>query len=76
MINISNSPLITEFEHQININGHAVWSGFDGTDYEIFYYNGKQVINISNHTGEDRYPQINDNNHVVWQGYNGSDYDY
>ncbi len=73
--NISNSPAIVESEHEINSNGHSVWTGFDGTDYEIYYYDGKQTINLSNNTGEDRFPQINDQNHIVWQSFNGSDND-
>jgi len=32
----------------INNLGQVVWAGFDGHDYEIFLYDGVQIIQISN----------------------------
>ena len=31
----------------INNLGQVVWSGFDGHDYEIFLYDGVQIIQLS-----------------------------
>ena len=48
---------------QINSSGHVVWFGYDGTDYEIFYYNGSTVTQLTNNSEGDWYPHINNNNH-------------
>ncbi|MBC2713950.1 MAG: DUF5011 domain-containing protein [Desulfobacteraceae bacterium] len=58
---------------QVNENCHMVWSGYTGSDYEIFYYDGSNVTNISNNpAGDDKNPQINADGHIVWSGDDGS----
>jgi hypothetical protein len=53
--------------HYINNLGQVVWSGFDGYDFEIFLYDGVQIIQITNNDDEDLRPVINDNGQVVWE---------
>ena len=59
---------------QINDNGQVVWMGYDGTDYQIFLYDGASTTQITDNSNDDKYPQINDNGQVVWMGYDGTDY--
>ncbi len=56
----------SDFDPQINDNGHVVWCGGD-YPYEIFYYNGDTVTQLTDNTSGDRFPQINASGHVVWQ---------
>lgn len=63
---------LTENSHvtdtQVNSNGHVVWSAHDGNDWEIFYYNGEIINQLTNDTVYyDTHPQINDSDQVVWQ---------
>jgi hypothetical protein len=58
---------------KINDNGYVVWRGFDGSDYEIFLYDGTTTTQITNNSYDDKYTQINDNGYVVWAGSDGSD---
>jgi len=53
-------------------NGQVTWYGYDGSDYEIFLYNGSSVIQLTDDEYDDNYPQIH-NGQVTWQGYDGSD---
>ena len=45
----------------------------DGTDYEIFFYNGTSTIQLTNNSYEDSAPQISRN--IVWYGLDGTDYE-
>ncbi|MEK6714494.1 MAG: alpha/beta fold hydrolase [Candidatus Omnitrophota bacterium] len=54
--------------------GQVVWRGWDGHDYEIYLYDGKQIIQLTNNNYNDYDPQIH-NGQVVWRGYDGSDYE-
>ena len=49
---------------------NVVWYGFDGTDLEIFFYNGTSTTQLTNNSREDSFPAISGNN-VVWHGYDG-----
>jgi hypothetical protein len=64
---LTNNSLV-DLNPQINNSGQVVWVGDDGTDKEIFYYDGNTVIQITDNTNWDNYPQINANGHVVWRG--------
>jgi len=64
-----------EWVGDINDNGYVVWLGYDGTDYEIFLYDGTSTIQITDNSYNDDWPQINDNGYVVWLGYDGSDWE-
>jgi len=54
---------------QINVDGYVVWEKSDGSDSEIFLYDGFTITQI---TEEDPFnhwsPRINDNGYVVWEG--------
>src|SRR4030065_190536 len=63
----------SEDRPQINDHGYVVWEGYDGSDREIFLYDGTSISNISNNSFADWFPQINNNNYVVWEGSDGSD---
>jgi hypothetical protein len=51
----------------------VVWSGWDGSDWEIFLYDGASTTQITNNGLADSTPHINNNGHVVWSGSDGSD---
>jgi hypothetical protein len=55
-------------------NGQVVWQGYDGQDYEIFYWDGTNIHQLTNNNYDDVDPQIN-NGQVVWQGYDGHDWE-
>ncbi len=52
----------------INNDGWVVWNDWDGSDYEIFLYDGTSTTQITNNVDDDFGPQINDNGYVVWRG--------
>jgi len=60
---------------QINASGQVVWYGFDGSDNEIFFYDGTEITQLTNNSYNDVWPQINASGQVVWVGYDGSDYE-
>ena len=66
--NISNRPYRDESPH-LNNNGEVVWSGYDGTDWEIFLYDGTKTVQLTDNAYDDLYPQISDNGYVVWVGH-------
>jgi len=66
-------PSYTDGAPQINANGHVVWMGNDGQHYQIFYYDGSTVTQLTENSYDDHYPQINDSGHVVWYSTLGSD---
>jgi beta propeller repeat protein len=58
---------------QINSNGWMTWQGSDGTDFEIFLYNGTTTIQLTDNAYDDLEPQINDKGWVTWHGVVGVD---
>ena len=60
---------------QINDNGYVVWQEWDGSDWEIFLYNGTTITQLTNNSYDDGYPQINKSGYVVWQEWDGEDYE-
>lgn len=66
------------FHPRINDIGHIVWYGGntgDTSSYEIFFYDGTSIIQITSDAYHDKEPQINDNDCMVWQGHDGSDWE-
>jgi hypothetical protein len=43
-----------------------VWVAHDGNDFEIFFYDGTNIIQLTYNNYHDFYPQINDSGEVVW----------
>jgi hypothetical protein len=60
---------------RINDSGEVVWSGFDGNDLEIFFYDGSQVIQITYNNYDDWFPELNNYSKVVWIGWDGNDHE-
>lgn len=59
----------TDDEHpKIGNNGYVAWTGYDGSDNEIFLYDGLSTTQITDNTYDDLDPHINDNGLVVWEG--------
>jgi hypothetical protein len=65
---ISTNPY-DDYYPRISNNGHVVWEGYDGTDWEIFLYDGSTTIQLTYNSYEDFSPRVNDKGYVVWQGY-------
>ncbi len=83
-INLSNTFEEEDLDPQINDNDNVVWSGNDGTDYEIFFWDGQtndgqtnpvegHVFQITDNDQNDSRPRINNNGEVVWSASDGSD---
>jgi hypothetical protein len=53
--------------HQTDTGVHVVWSGDDGDDWEIFFYNGSDVIQVTDNGFDDRFAQVSES-HVTWLG--------
>jgi len=55
----------------------VVWYGYwaSGNGYEILYWDGTTIIQITDNTYSDKYPEINNNGEVVLYGHDGSDYE-
>jgi len=52
-------------------NGQVTWQGSDGSDNEIFLYNGSSVIQLTSNSYHDLFPQIH-SGQVTWKGDEGS----
>jgi len=53
---------------------NVVWYAFDGSDDEIFLYDGSTTTQLTNNSTGDYDPQISGSN-VVWRSWDGSDYE-
>jgi hypothetical protein len=53
--------------YKINAGGHVVWEGYDGNDWEIFYYDGTEVHQITDNDFDDTSPNISDTDYIVWE---------
>ena len=62
----------TYMSPQLNNNGYVVWFDYDGSDTDVFLYDGSNTIQLTDNDYDDFYPKINDNDWVVWQGYTES----
>lgn len=56
---------------RINANGWVVWKGHDGSDYEIYLYDGTSTTQLTDNGYDDSDPKINDDGWVVWIGCEG-----
>lgn len=55
---------------------NIIWPEYDGNDYEMFLYNGKQIIQLTNNIYDDNTPayfEFIDGDKAVWHGYDGND---
>ena len=51
-----------------------MWYGYDGTDNEIFFYDGVSTTQLTNNSLNDWYPQVS-GNRVVWRAHDGNDWE-
>ena len=58
---------------QINDLGHVVWMCGDGDGYDLCFYNGNSVIQITDDDGDDYEPLINNHDEIVWVKNDGHD---
>lgn len=58
---------------QLNDYGEAVWTT-DGPPYDIYFYDGESVKNITNDENQQGYPNITDSGEVVWLDHSGAGY--
>jgi len=77
-INLSDTFEDEDLDPQINDNDNVVWAGYDGTDYEIFFWDGQlpvadHVTTITDNDQNDSGPRINNDGKVVWHASDGSD---
>ncbi|MBD2693563.1 beta strand repeat-containing protein [Anabaena catenula] len=81
-LNIADNELVVvnqltflAYNSAAQISGNnVVWSGFDGTDDEIFFYNGTSTIQLTNNSSYEYGVHISGNN-VVWYSHDGTDYE-
>jgi len=52
----------------INDNGQVVWEGYDGSHGQIYFYNGTQVVQLTDSSFDNASPAINNKGQIVWQG--------
>ncbi|MGL1903936.1 MAG: RICIN domain-containing protein [Fibrobacterales bacterium] len=68
-----NIPLAQDLEYGVYYakidGGSVVWSVYDGTDNEIFYYNGTETVQLTDNDDNDVCPSI-DNGEIAWNTYN------
>ena len=65
-----------DYNPRINDSGWVTWYGFDGTDDEIFLYNGTNTTQITYDSFDvfsDQAPRINNSGWVTWYGSDGHD---
>ncbi len=74
--NLSNTFGDEDVDPRINDSNMVVWSGFDGSDYEIYFWDGQTPVSITRLTDNsvnDSRPEINNAGQVTWHASDGSD---
>jgi hypothetical protein len=74
LLELTDSPYM-DYAPKINDAGQVVWQGGDGTDFEIFLFDGTLIKPLESDSYSDELPNLNNKGHVVWQGYDGTDYE-
>ncbi|MCT7977106.1 cadherin domain-containing protein, partial [Laspinema olomoucense] len=70
LIQLSNN---SNDDYNPQISGSSVvWSGSEGTDNEVYFYDGTSTTQLTNNSTDDYNPQISGSN-VVWFGFDGTD---
>ncbi|MEA3489097.1 MAG: hypothetical protein U9R44_01985 [Candidatus Omnitrophota bacterium] len=57
----------TNDQHPSLYNNEIAWQGWDGTDYEIYYWDGTTTTQITSNTIPDRFPSLY-NGEIAWHG--------
>ncbi len=64
------------YEPIANDKGQAVWYGWDGIDFEIYFFDKDSgVKQVTNNNADDLCPNINSKGQIVWTGWEGNDWD-
>jgi hypothetical protein len=72
-INLSSGKASNQLDSNPVLFGNkVVWERYDGSDYEIMYYDGNTTRQVTSNTRNDRFPQVS-NEIIAWTGYDGSD---
>ena len=74
IVELNNGNSVSEYAVS-QTNNFVAWRAYDGSDYEIFKYDGSSVIQITDNEFDDTSVRINNNGIVVWSGWDGSDYE-
>lgn len=77
-VNVSNNTGADDVYPEINNNGDIVWESWDGTDWDIYFYeesSGTTTALTGDNDGYDWNSQINDFGDIVWEGLRGVDPD-
>ncbi len=60
----------------MNSQNQAVWYGSDGSDDEIFYYDGSTVRQVTDNASVEYSPTLSENGGMVWSGIPAGETDY
>jgi hypothetical protein len=66
---------IFTYAPHINDKGYIVWHRDNGSNSEIFLYNGSTTIRLTDNSFPEAGYQINNNGYVVWHGWNGTSWE-
>ncbi len=70
---VSGGSLSVEEVSRVSADGDgAVWVGWDGDDYEVFYWDGQAIQMITDNLVDDLSPDLSEGR-VVWSAYDGND---
>jgi hypothetical protein len=73
-----NSQLTNSFsQHQYpsTSDGYIAWDAYDGNDYEIYYWDGSDIVQLTNNSVTDKNPSIYVSSGVIqiaWQQWDGA----
>ena len=71
---ITNNDIIDEWG-RVNDNGQMAWQGFDGSDNEIYFFDGTSIIQLTDNSIDDQYVKLSENGHVTWLQNDGTEDD-
>ncbi len=81
-----NAPVAYEFDvtqltinetndHSPTVYNNAIaWKGWDGHDWEIYYWEGDSILQITDNTIDESDPSLYDGT-IAWRGYDGNDWE-
>jgi hypothetical protein len=65
----------SEFEPRINDKAQVTWYGWDGEDFEIYFYQNGAVTQITDNAVDDIRCNISEDGQAVWQAWDGNDWE-
>jgi len=70
VVPLTNTPYPNVYPQVLG--NRVVWQGWDGHDFEIYFYDGTTVRQLTDNDRLDERPRL-DATHVVWQANDGHD---